>query len=126
MSLCARVLSIVINGVEQAVTGGSLRHSRGDKSEDSALNAINKSVSFDLPFPYCFTWLWCLVEIVGNCFFYNLVVGFSTYQTSCYPFIALWMGCNVRFCNPSVTVVIMGGGSCVINLMTVAWECRRD
>ena len=92
MSLCALVLSIVINGVDHVVTGGSLRHYRGDKSEDSALNAINKSVSFDLPFPYCFIWLCCPVEIVGNSFFYYLVIGFSADQTSCYPFIALWMG----------------------------------
>ena len=64
----------------------------GGKSEDSALNAINASVSFDLPFPYCFTRLCCLVEIVGDSFFYYLVIGFSSNQTPCHPFIALRMG----------------------------------
>ena len=57
MSLCARVLSIEVNGVEQAFTGGSLRHSRGEKSEDSALNTVNEGISFNLAFSYCLPWL---------------------------------------------------------------------
>ena len=69
-----------------------MRHSRWEKSEDFDLNTVYEGVSFDLAFSYCFTWLCCLVEIVGNSFFYYLVIGFSADQTPCYPFIALWMG----------------------------------
>ena len=74
------------------VTGGSLRHSRGDKSEDSALNAINECISLDLSFPHCLARLCCLVEVVGNCFLFDLVIGFAAYQTACHPFVALRMG----------------------------------
>ena len=77
VSLRAQVVSVVIDGVEQPVTGGSLRHSRGEKIEDSTLNTVNESVSLDLAFSYCLTWLCCLVEIIGNSFFYDLVIGFS-------------------------------------------------
>ena len=79
-------MSIVINGVDQAVTGGSLRHSRVEKSEDAARNTVNGSISFDLAFSYCLT---CLVEMIGNSFFYDLVIGISADQTPCHPFITL-------------------------------------
>ena len=58
--MCDWVLPIVIDGVDHAVTGGSLRHSRGDKSEVSALNAIDECISLDLSFPHCLARLWCL------------------------------------------------------------------
>ena len=92
MSLCARVLSIKINGVEQAVTGGSLGHSRGEKNKESALNAVDKSIFFDLALSYCLTWLGSLVEIMGDKFFNDLVITFSAYQTTCRPLVVLLMG----------------------------------
>ena len=90
--LCASVLSIVINGTDQVVTGGILRHSRGEKSDDCTLNTVIESISFDLAFSYCLPWLRCLFEIMGNSFFYDMVLGFSADQTPRHPFIALRMG----------------------------------
>ena len=109
VSLYVRVLSFVIDGVDQAVTGGRLRHSRGEKKQYSTPNNINESISFDLAFSYCLNWLRCLAEIIGNCFVYNLVIGFSADQTPVTPSLPCGWGCNVRFCNPSATVVILGG-----------------
>ena len=125
ISLCVRVLSVVINGVEQAVTGGSLRHSRVEKSKDSAMNAVKESVSFDLSFPYCLAWLCCLVEIVGNSFFYDLVIGFSAYQTPYHPFVALRMGVQCQV-SQSISYCRDIGRGCLMGLMTVGWENRRD
>ena len=92
VSMHARVLSIVFDGVDQAVTGGSWRHSRLEGTEYSILYTINESIAFDLVFADCLTCLSYLVEIVGNSFFYNLVIEFSADQTPRHPFIALWMG----------------------------------
>ena len=88
----AQVLSIVIDGVDQAVTVGSLQHSRGEKNEYFTLNIINESISSDLAFSHCLTWLRCLVEIIGNSFFIDLIIGSSKDQTPRHPLIACRMG----------------------------------
>ena len=67
-------LYLAFNGGDQVVTDGSLRHSQGGKIEYSTLNTINESISFDLAFLFCLTWLHTLVEIIGNSFFYDLVI----------------------------------------------------
>ena len=85
-----------------------------------------KAFFFDLAFSYCLNWLCCLVEIDGNSFFYDLVIGFSAYQTPCYSFVALRMGVQCQISQSVSDCRDIGGGGCVINLMTVGWECRRD
>ena len=42
ISLRSRFLSVVVDGVQQAITGGSLRHSPGQKNGYSSLNTINE------------------------------------------------------------------------------------
>ena len=80
---------------------------------------------FDLAFAYCLAWLCCLVEIVGNCFFYDLVIGIFAYQTPCHPFVALRMGVQCQV-SQFISYCRDIGGDCLMGLMTVGWEYRRD
>ena len=120
----ARVLSVVFDGVDQAVTGGSLQHSRGTKvnillwiSSMNAFLLIWRSRTVSPGWAVWLRWPATASSITWSKDFPQ------TKHPATHSLRCRW-GCNVQFCNASATVEILEGWDKM--LMSMGWVDRRD